>query len=194
MALEEKRLSYEPVLLSFQAGDLKKAEYVAISPHAKVPAITDGDFSLYESQPILEYLEERYPEPALLPRDPAERARVRVEEAEAVVYFSEAFQKIARELFFKPADKRDEKALAEARAGVRDQLAALEARAGKRAKEYLFPFGFSRADVTWLPFVELAARAGVELEAAGTPWLIGWRERMRARPAYERTYPPHWRK
>ena len=39
-----------------------------------------------------------------------------------------------------------------------------------------------------------AARAGVELDRARTPWLIDWRETMRARPSYERSYPPHWRK
>jgi glutathione S-transferase len=50
----------------------------------------------------------------------------------------------------------------------------------------------TRADTTWLPFVELAARGGVDLDGA-TPALLAWRERMRARPSYERSYPPHWR-
>ena len=52
----------------------------------------------------------------------------------------------------------------------------------------------SRADFTWLPFVEIAARAGADLERGATPWLVDWRSRMRARPSYERSYPPHWRK
>src|SRR5512144_2781732 len=82
LALEEKGLDYEGTLLSFQAGDLKKPDYVAISPHAKVPALVDGETSLYESQPILEYLEERHPARPLLPPDPAARALVRIEETE----------------------------------------------------------------------------------------------------------------
>jgi glutathione S-transferase len=86
LALEEKKLAYEPVLLSFQAGDLKKPDYLRISPHGKVPALVDDGLALYESQAIVEYLEERYPERPLLPRDPAGRARVRIEELECVLY------------------------------------------------------------------------------------------------------------
>src|SRR4029079_540525 len=113
-------LRYEHVLLSFQAGDLKKPEYMAISPHGKVPALVDDDgTALYESQAILEYLEERYPERPLLPRDPAGRAGVRIEEIECVTYFSEAFTKVARQLFFTPAAERDEKAIADGREGLR---------------------------------------------------------------------------
>jgi hypothetical protein len=37
------------------------------------------------------------------------------------------------------------------------------------------------------------ARAGVDLDARETPWLVGWRSRMRARPSYERSFPPHWK-
>jgi glutathione S-transferase len=50
----------------------------------------------------------------------------------------------------------------------------------------------TRADLAWLPFVELATRGGVPLEDA-TPSLRAWRDRMRTRPSYERSYPPHWR-
>ena len=128
MALEEKALPYEPHLLSFQAGDLRKPEYLAISPHAKVPAIVDGDLRLYESQPILEYLDEQYPAKSLLPADPAVRALVRVEEMECVLYFMEAVRPLVRLAFFTPPDQRDEKALADARAEVAKQLATLDGR------------------------------------------------------------------
>src|SRR6266436_2217763 len=84
LVLEEKRLAYEPVLLSFQKGEHKSPEHLARSPHGKVPALSDGDLVLYESTPIVEYLEERYPVPALLPDDAARRATVRIEEVEAV--------------------------------------------------------------------------------------------------------------
>ena len=194
LGLEEKGLRYEPRLLSFQAGDLKKPEYLAINPHGKVPALVDGDLTLYESQAILEYLDERYPAPSLLPAEAAARALLRVEELECILYFSEAFQKVARQVFFTPADQRDEKALAEARAQVRMLLAGLEARAAKRKGDFLMGAAFTRADVSWIPFVEIAARAGVDLDAATTPWLVAWRARMRARPSYDRSYPPHWRK
>jgi glutathione S-transferase len=194
LALEEKGLSYESKLLSFQSGDPKKPEYLAISPHGKVPAIVDGTLSLYESQAIVEYLEEKYPEKPLLPREPEARALVRVEELECVLYFAEAFLRVARQAFFTPPDKRDEKALRESREEVRRLLFALDSRCAKRGSEFVCGKGFSRADITWIPFVEIASRAGVDLDAAAMPWLTSWRARMRARPTYERTYPPHWRK
>jgi glutathione S-transferase len=195
LALEEKGVRYEHILLSFQAGDLKKPEYLAISPHGKVPALVDDDgTALYESQAILEYLEERYPEKPLLPRDPAGRAAVRIEEIEAFNYFQEAFSKLARQVFFTPAAERDEKSIADARANVRGILDALDARCAKRGKDFICGATFSRADCTWVPFVELAARAGVDLDPGQTPCLAAWRSRMRARPSYERTYPPHWKK
>jgi len=194
LALEEKGIDYEPVLLSFQDGDLKKPDYLRLSPHGKVPAITDGELSLYESQAILEYLEERYPKPPLLPADAAARALVRVEELECVSYLAETFVRVARQAFFTPAEQRDEKALADARAEVAAQLAKLEARCKARGGPFVMGQTLTRADTTWLPFVEISARGGIALDARAMPWLVAWRDRMRSRPSYEHSYPPHWRK
>jgi glutathione S-transferase len=191
LLLEEKGIPYEPVLLSFSKGEHRAPEHLARSPHGKVPAITDDGVTLYESTPIVEYLEERHPEPALLPRDPAARARVRIEETEAVLYFGDAFRVVGRLVFFTPPAERDAAGIAAARAELRAQLGALETRVRGRG-QFLMGDSITRADTTWLPFVELAARGGVDLDGA-TPALLAWRERMRARPSYERSYPPHWR-
>ena len=191
LVLEEKRLPYEPVLLSFSKGEHKSPDHLARSPHGKVPALEDEGVTLYESTPIVEYLEERHPEPALVPRDPARRARVRIEEFEAVLYFGDAFREVGRRVFFTPPEQRDEVAIESARAKVRSLLQALEARTKGRGA-FLAGDALTRADLAWLPFVELAARGGVDLDAA-MPSLRAWRDRMRARPSYERSYPPHWR-
>jgi glutathione S-transferase len=193
LALEEKGLAYEPVLLSFEKGEHKAPEHLARSPHGKVPALADDGVTLYESSAIVEYLDERYPRTPLLPADPAARALVRVEEIEATHYFGDGFGALARQVFFTPAERRDAAAVEAARAEVRKLLEALDARAGKRRGAYVIGETLSRADLAWLPFVEIAGRAGVELDAR-TPWLLDWRGRMRARPSYERSYPPHWRK
>ncbi|HYC54894.1 MAG TPA: glutathione S-transferase family protein [Candidatus Binatia bacterium] len=194
LALEEKNIPYEPVLLSFGAGDTQKPDYLAISPHGKVPAIVDDSLVLYESQAILEYLEERHPSPPLLPKDPASRARVRIEELECTIYVFEAFRVVGQQMFFTPADQRDEKTLAERKADVHAQLLGLEARARERGGQYIAGNALTRADLTWLPVVEICGRARITLEQAEAPWLLAWRDRMRQRPSYERSYPPHWRK
>ena len=192
LVLEEKGIPYEPVLLSFSQGDHKKPDHLARHPHGKVPAIADDGVTVYESTPIVEYLEEKHPEKPLLPRDPAARARVRMEEFEAALYFGDAFREVGQRVFFTPPEQRDQTAIESARAKVRSLLHALEARVKGRGP-FLVGETLTRADLAWLPFVELAARGGVELDDA-TPTLRAWRDRMRQRPSYERSYPPHWRK
>jgi glutathione S-transferase len=193
LVLEEKKLPYEPVLLSFSKGEHKSPEHLARSPHGKVPALTDDGLTLYESSAIVEYLEERYPKPPVMPADPAARAIVRVEELECLLYLAETFREIARQVFFTPPEQRDAAAVDAARADVRSQLERLEARAAGRRGAFVVGGEPTRADFTWLPFVEIAARAGVDLDRARTPWLVDWRGTMRARPSYDRSYPPHWR-
>jgi glutathione S-transferase len=192
LALEEKGLAYEACLLSFDRGELKSPGHLARHPHGKVPALSDGALTLYESSAIVEYLEDRYPRPSLLPADPAARAHVRIEELEATLYFSDAFRELARQRFSTPPERRDEVALADGQRAVRGQLERLEVRGATRGTAWIVGDALSRADLTWLPFVELAARAGVELDPVDLPWLLAWRERLRARPSYVRSYPPHW--
>ncbi len=58
--LEELAIPYEFVLLDMQAGVHLKPEFLAINPMGKVPAISDGDFHLWESGAILLYLAQKY--------------------------------------------------------------------------------------------------------------------------------------
>lgn len=52
------------------------AEFLAASPFAKIPALTDGDFSISDSSAIVAYLDALKPDPVLIPTAPRERARV----------------------------------------------------------------------------------------------------------------------
>ena len=72
IVLAEKRLAYDPVEIDL--GD-RPAWLYAKNPSGKVPVLEeDGGLILPESPVIMEYLEERFPQPALWPADPAERA------------------------------------------------------------------------------------------------------------------------
>ena len=66
-----------PIHLRRGGGEQFSATYKAINPQALVPALEDGGRILTQSLAIMEYLEERYPKPPLLPADPADRALVR---------------------------------------------------------------------------------------------------------------------
>jgi glutathione S-transferase len=63
--LEELGIPYEYVLLDMKAGDHKQPDFLSINPVGKVPAIVDGDFTLWESGAILLYLAEKYSDPNL---------------------------------------------------------------------------------------------------------------------------------
>jgi maleylpyruvate isomerase len=80
IALNLKALPYEaiPLHLLKNGGEQLQPAYRAINPSGLVPALDHGGAIITQSLAMLEYLEEVYPQPALLPTDPAGRARVRV--------------------------------------------------------------------------------------------------------------------
>lgn len=57
-------------------GDLKKPEYLALNPNGKVPTLVDGDFRLWESRAIMQYLAAQKPESTLFPNDAKRRADI----------------------------------------------------------------------------------------------------------------------
>jgi glutathione S-transferase len=71
--MEETGQPYERVLVDLSAGAQKKAEYLAVNPMGKVPALQDGDATLAESAAICAYVAERFPDSGLAPPlgDPA---------------------------------------------------------------------------------------------------------------------------
>jgi maleylacetoacetate isomerase len=77
IALNLKGLAREDVFLHLERGDQFAPEYRALNPQMVVPTLIDGETRLFQSLAILEYLEEKYPKPPLLPRDIAARAWVR---------------------------------------------------------------------------------------------------------------------
>jgi len=79
IALNLKQIAYsqESVHLIKDGGEQHKPEYKALNPQELVPTLVDGDVIIGQSMAILEYLEEKYPKPSLLPQDLKSRAFVR---------------------------------------------------------------------------------------------------------------------
>lgn len=77
IALNLKGLPYEtvPVHLAQDGGQQYRPEYRSLNPQAVVPTLVDGELALGQSLAILHYLEARWPQPPLLPVEPARRAR-----------------------------------------------------------------------------------------------------------------------
>ena len=77
IALNLKGLAYGSIPVNLSPGEHRRPEYLALNPQGLVPALEDGGVLIGQSLAILEYLEETQPQPQLLPRAPADRARVR---------------------------------------------------------------------------------------------------------------------
>lgn len=198
LALEHKALPYERRVLSFSAGDTRKPEFVAINPRHRVPTIDDDGFVLYESNAIVEYLDERYPAQGapLFPGDVQSRALVRRLVCEIDSYFDKAVDQVTEPLFYRKPEERDPAAIAKGREAVIEEMGMFT-----RAMRGPFLAGpLSAADFAFYPLVAFLFRAQEarmpELDADGmlTPALRDWKKRIEALPYFASTIPPHWQK
>lgn len=196
LALEAKALPYEQKVLNFSAGDLRTPDYAAINPRRKVPAIVDDGFALYESQAIVEYLDERYPQgTALFPGDPRSRALVRRMVQEADHYVAAAMNPLLDQILFSPREQWDESVIAAARTRFARELGRWERII---LGDWLAGGELSAADFTLYPHVALALRLDrkkpdVDIRGLIGPVLGAWMRRLEALPYFDKTIPPHWK-
>jgi glutathione S-transferase len=175
MALQEKRLPFEPIF--FQQGK-RPPGLEAVGPYAKSPTLIDGDNKVWDSQIVLEYLEDRYPERPLLPADPAQRATVRMLAARVASELGSKLGTVAVETLYKP--QKDE---AKVGAATREFLAALEDwDRCVQGRSFLVGDALSLADITlFTVFPAMRNLVGVEIPTE-LPHLAAWFARMAKRP------------
>lgn len=77
IALNLKGLNYKPVFVHLVKGQQREPTHLARNPQGLVPVLEDGNKVISQSVAIIEYLEETYPAPHLLPNAPEDRARIR---------------------------------------------------------------------------------------------------------------------
>jgi maleylacetoacetate isomerase len=77
IALNLKGVPHESIPMHLRRGAHRSPEYLTLNPHGLVPTLDDGGIIITQSLAIIEYLEEKFPTPPLLPGGPAERAHVR---------------------------------------------------------------------------------------------------------------------
>ena len=195
LVLEHKQLAYEQRWLSVDAGDFERPEFAALNPRRRVPVLTDGNISLYESSAIVQYLEHAYPEPTSFPGDLAARALSFRLLAEVEGYFVPAMEQLVQEVLFKPdPTTRQQDSVARAVETLRWELAHFET---ELRGEFLAG-ALSAPDFALYPALMLALRIEKRAPTLGISTLIGprlsaWQKRIEALPYYDRTYPPHWK-
>ena len=164
IALAEKGVEYETVEIDLSD---RPAWLYEKNPLGKVPVLEEDTFVLPESAVICEYLDERYPEPPLLPVDPAARALARL----AI----EQFETRLGDDYY-AARRGDAGAAARLDARLDELDAALEASPFLGGSEY------GLADIAYLPWI-LRGRELLGIDLDARPALLAWLERLLERPA-----------
>jgi len=189
IALELKGLSYDYVAVDLRREQHLGADYRARHPQAMVPALVEGAQTLIQSPAILEWLEERYPTPPLLPADPDARARVR---ALAAVVGCDIHPVNNRRIlqYLRQHMGCDEAGILRwCQQWIGDGFAALETLLAQDGQRGPFCFGgqVSLADVYLIPQVESARRFQVDL--GPYPHIVAIDQACNALPAFQRAAP-----
>jgi glutathione S-transferase len=197
LALEHKALPYELKILSFSAGDTKKPEFVTLNPRHQVPVLVDGDFVLYESNAIVEYLDEAYPATGapLFPGDARTRAVARRFILEIDNYFYKSADPVFEQAFWVKPEDRNAETIAAGKKAIAEEAALFTA--SMRGEFLAGPL--SAADFALYPLIAFAKRCedkklpDLGFDALITPQLAAWKKRIEALPFFDKTIPPHWK-
>ena len=198
LALEAKQLAYDVKVLSFQAQDTRKPEFVALNPRHVVPTIVEDDgYALWESVVILEYLDERYPQGAkLYPGDARSRARIRrlVREAEEHID-QENIGPITDEFFGKEGAAPDMAKVMACREKIAAELLLFEK---ELRGDYFGGGALCALDLVVYPMIAYLKRVTFRKPESKLTEIIParlaeWAGRIEALPYFDKTIPAHWR-
>jgi len=194
LALVHKGIGFTLRRMSYDAGDFKSEEFLKLTPRKRVPVLIDDDFVLYESAAIVDYVEERWPQPSLFSADLHQRAIERRLIREVDQYFADCLERLVAAVLFTPEEKRQPARIAKICSDLKDEYALWET---VIAGDYLSG-ALSAADYALYPLSAL-----IERMASRNPTLIrsdlpgskiaAWMRRMQALPTVQKTWPPHWK-
>jgi len=197
LALAHKHLAHELLILSNDKGELQSEQFKALNPHTKAPVLVDGDFALYESEPIVEYLEDAFPSSGarLWPADPRRRALARRIAAETASYIYPPVRTLVTGWLARPAKPPGKEVIEAAKTALAAQLAILGPH---------FTDGFydgarpGAADFALYPLLALITRidlkrAGLDLRSTMPASLKRLSALVEALPFFFKTAPPHWK-
>ena len=180
IALAEKGLSWEGVRVRLANKEQKKLDFLRLNPYGKIPVLVEDGKVLFESCIINEYLDEKYPNPPLMPKDPYLRGRGRVLVDYALNFAHEPYWALRGEMF-KPEAARDTTIVEEKRRILTDLLLYLEAALDEQD---FFLGDLSLTDIAILPRL-LRMEAYGALPSPSLPRLGAWLKRMKERPSVQ---------
>jgi RNA polymerase-associated protein len=166
IVLAEKAVPYETV--DIDLAD-RPAWIYDLNRTGRVPVLDEDGLVLPESRVLIEYLDERFPEPPLLPADPAARARVRL--------LLERFDENLGDAYYDLRRERSSSSARDALEARLDRLANLVA-----VQPYLSGEEYGLADCAYVPWL-FRAEVALAVDVRARPALADWLERVEGRPA-----------
>lgn len=167
IALNLKQLSFEnvPVHLIKNGGEQHSDMYQALNPAQLVPTFVDGEQSLNQSLAIIEYLDETYPQPALLPSDSTERARVRAMALDIACDIHPLNNLRVLQYLTGPLQLTEQQKQEWITHWLSVGFTALEQRLAHSAADYCFGNSVTLADICLIPQVYNAQRFALDMSA-----------------------------
>ncbi len=184
----ELGLDIEIVDVDLRSGENKAEAYLAMNPNGKVPVLVDGDFVLWESRAINNYLASSKPERGLYPDDPKKRAIIDQWLYWHAVHLSPTIQAVVFQRLLKPMfgmGDPDEAAIESQLKDMRQLLPVLDA--ALKGKEWVAG-DLSVADFALASTFVYRKGGGISLDE--TPNVAAWMERMEARPSWKAAVAP----
>ena len=184
IALREKGLKFDIETPQAIGSGSSGGDFAAASLRREVPALIDGGARIFDSTIILEYLEDKHPSPALLPRDPVARAEARMIEDVCDTLYEAINWGLGEIGWFKRAEgKLAEEMKAKAAVQTRQIFDWLE---GKLAGKTWFCGDFGWADLSVAPYLNRSVHYGIG-PAEGSPLNV-WHKRVCERPSVATTF------
>jgi glutathione S-transferase len=191
ITLKEKSADYR--LQAMSPAEMKTPEHLAMHPFGRIPIFEDRDFQLYETQAIVRYVDEIFPNPPLTPGNA--QARARMNQVIGIIesyFFPKAAAPIAFNRIIGPrllGLPADEGAIAEALPMARTCFAELDRLLGD--KPCFTGDSVSLADIMLASQLDLFAECAEGRDLiGGTVGLPAWLDRMLSRPSFVATQPP----
>jgi glutathione S-transferase len=180
-ALEEAGAAYTLKDVDMRNKEHKSAEFLKINPNGKVPALTDGDVTLFESMAINFYIADVYKK-ELLGSTALERGLVHQWSFWASSELQDPIIQIFIQKVFMPDDKRDPKVIEENLAKLPNLLSVLNTTLS--AKKYLAGNTFTLADLNTASVASICPFIGEDLK--NYPHILSWLNGMQDRPAFQK--------
>lgn len=183
LALLEKGLSFDLAEVNLIGGEQQQPAFLAMNPFHHIPVLVDGETTVIESFAILDYLEAKYPEPSLLPKDADEIATVRMVQMVTLNELLPAIAPLSRQAM--GFGQVDPEAVEKAKEQAAVSLNFFESKLGDSA--------FFGGDHITLADIVLGATAPwfaqLGLPTAQYPHLHAWIARLMERDAWKTTQP-----